>query len=109
VPVLEISMFVSTIIFSLRKEQIRIALELRGAQAACYVADPEVKRIQILLVKAGYKIAVDGLNGPATTTAVKSLQKASGLVVDGIPGKLTIAALDNAAKDNVVRVSNPKT
>jgi len=74
-----------------------------------YVVDPEVKRIQSLLVKAGYKIAVDGLNGPDTTFAVKSFQKTSGLVVDGIPGKLTIAALENAAKDNGVRVSNPKT
>jgi murein DD-endopeptidase MepM/ murein hydrolase activator NlpD len=52
----------------------------------CYVVDYEVKQIQSFLVKAGYKIAVDGLNGPATKSAVKSFQKASSLVVDGIPG-----------------------
>jgi len=62
-----------------------------------------------MLVKAGYNIDVDVLNGPDTTTAVKSLQKASGLFVEGIPGKWTIAALDNAAIGSVVRVSNPKT
>ena len=70
--------------------------------------DHEVKKIQSLLVKVGYKIAVDGLNGPATKSAVQSFQKASGLVVDGIPGKLTTAALAKVAKDNVVQVSNPK-
>lgn len=67
-----------------------------------YVVDHEVKEIQSLLVKIGYKIAVDGLNGPATKSAVQSFQKAFGLVVDGIPGKLTTAALAKVAKDNVV-------
>jgi len=62
-----------------------------------------------LLVKVGYKIAVDGLNGPATKSAVQSFQKAFGLVVDGIPGKLTIDALTKVAKVNVVQVSNPKS
>lgn len=56
-----------------------------------------MKKIQSLLVKVGYKIAVHGQNGPAKTSAVKSFQKDSSLVVDGIPGKLTIAALYNAA------------
>jgi len=74
----------------------------------CYVVDHEVKKIQSLLVKVGYKIAVDGLNGPATKSAVQSFQKDSGLVVDGIPGKLTTAALAKVAKGNVVQVSNPK-
>ncbi|MBO0589466.1 peptidoglycan DD-metalloendopeptidase family protein [Sporosarcina sp. E16_8] len=67
-----------------------------------YVVDPEVKQLQNLLVKVGYKIAVDGLNGPATKSAVQSFQKAFGLVVDGIPGKLTTAALASVAKDNVL-------
>ena len=74
-----------------------------------YVLDHEVKKIQSLLVKVGYKIAVDGLYGSATMSAVKSFQKTSGLVVDGIPGKLTIAALENVAKDNVARVPSLKT
>ncbi|KAA0955513.1 peptidoglycan DD-metalloendopeptidase family protein [Sporosarcina sp. ANT_H38] len=74
-----------------------------------YVVDPKVKQLQSLLVKAGYKIAMDGLNGPATTSAVKSFQQASGLVVDGIIGKLTTAALEKIAKGKVVQVSNPKS
>ncbi|MBO0603403.1 peptidoglycan DD-metalloendopeptidase family protein [Sporosarcina sp. E16_3] len=74
-----------------------------------YVVDPDVKQLQSLLVKIGYNIAVDGLNGPATKSAVKSFQKAFGLVVDGIPGKLTTAALANMATDNVAQVSNPKS
>ena len=67
-----------------------------------YVVDQEVKQIQSLLVKAGYKIAVDGLNGPATKSAVKSFQMDSGLVADGIIGKLTTAVLAKVAKDHVV-------
>jgi len=75
----------------------------------CYVVDHEVKKLQSLLVKVGYKIAVDGLNGPVTKSAVQSFQKTFGLVVDGIPGKLTTAALAKVAKVNVVQVSNPKS
>ena len=67
-----------------------------------YVVDHEVKKTQSLLVKVGYKIAVDGLNGPATKAAVQSFQKNSGLVVDGVAGKLTTAALVKKAENTVV-------
>ncbi|MFD1927588.1 peptidoglycan DD-metalloendopeptidase family protein [Sporosarcina siberiensis] len=63
--------------------------------------DPEVTQIQSMLFQVGYKIGVDGIYGPATKSAVKSFQKASGLVVDGIAGRLTIAALDEVMRDFV--------
>ncbi|WP_438315644.1 peptidoglycan DD-metalloendopeptidase family protein [Sporosarcina sp. FA9] len=68
--------------------------------------DPEVVQIQSLLVQVGYRMAVDGIYGLATKSAVKSFQKASCLVVDGIAGRLTRAALDKVVKD-VRQVSTP--
>lgn len=71
-----------------------------------YIEVPEMRQIQTLLVQIGYKITVDGLNGPATKSAVKSFQKASGLLVDGIAGRLTKAVLDKAVK-GIRQVSIP--
>ncbi|BAQ11282.1 peptidase [Bacillus sp. OxB-1] len=68
-----------------------------------YLIDPEVKRLQQLLVNAGQKIAIDGKFGPATEAAVKDFQKSSGLVVDGSAGPATIAALEK--KKEVAAVS----
>ncbi|ANU28468.1 peptidoglycan-binding protein [Planococcus versutus] len=53
-----------------------------------------VKVIQSKLVKAGYKLKVDGLKGKATTNAIKTVQRATGLKVDGIAGKATDAKLN---------------
>ena len=43
-----------------------------------------------------YTIRVDGISGPGTEQAVREFQAAEGLEVDGIPGKLTQAALLDA-------------
>jgi len=56
-----------------------------------------VKYLQTVLAKLGYNPGpIDGIFGPKTQTAVKSFQKAKGLVVDGIVGNNTWAAIDKA-------------
>ncbi|MEK5068127.1 peptidoglycan DD-metalloendopeptidase family protein [Sporosarcina sp. FSL K6-1508] len=62
-----------------------------------FIVDPEILRLQTLLVKVGHKIATDGMFGPATDNAIKLFQKSAGLVVDGSAGPLTMAALEKAA------------
>lgn len=48
-----------------------------------------VKELQTLLTKDGSKLAIDGIFGPGTQSAVRSFQKRHGLVVDGIVGPKT--------------------
>ena len=56
-----------------------------------------LQQIQNLLQYLGYyTIRVDGISGPGTEQAVREFQAAEGLEVDGIPGKLTQAALLDA-------------
>ncbi|MEK6264807.1 MAG: LysM peptidoglycan-binding domain-containing protein [Clostridium sp.] len=59
----------------------------------------DVKYLQTILVKLGYTAGpIDGIFGPKTDSAVRSFQKAYGLVVDGIVGKNTWAAIDKALR-----------
>lgn len=44
----------------------------------------------------GLRLAVDGINGPATRSAVRSFQQRNGLTVDGIVGPQTERALKSA-------------
>ena len=60
-------------------------------------ADPLIRKVQQKL-KTNYplyagKLVVDGINGPKTIAAVKEFQRRSGLVVDGIVGPKTRKAL----------------
>ena len=56
-----------------------------------------VFQTQCLLAYLGYyTITVDGIWGPGSEQATKDFQAAEGLEVDGIPGKLTQAALLDA-------------
>lgn len=56
-----------------------------------------LQQIQNLLQYLGYyTITVDGIWGPGSEQATRDFQKAEGLEVDGIPGKLTQAALLDA-------------
>lgn len=58
----------------------------------------DVVVLQTKLTQAGYECGpLDGIFGVSTETAVKSFQKAQGLVVDGIVGSKTWAALDAAS------------
>lgn len=54
----------------------------------------EVKALQALLEKAGQTLALDGQFGSGTEKAVKQLQKACGLIADGVCGPQTWAALE---------------
>jgi cytoskeletal protein RodZ len=57
----------------------------------------EVRQLQTDLVALGYSTGgVDGKYGPATEQAVREFQESSGLVVDGIAGAATLAALAEA-------------
>lgn len=53
----------------------------------------EVKEMQTALNRAGCNLAVDGIFGKDTETAVKFFQNSRGLLVDGICGDQTWAAL----------------
>lgn len=52
-----------------------------------------VQELQGLLSAAGFKVAVDGWFGDATAAAVMATQRQFGLVVDGVAGPKTMAAL----------------
>ena len=57
-----------------------------------------VTELQRILVSAGFDIAVDGIFGSKTQTAVKAFQKSRDLVVDGKVGPATWASLLAAGK-----------
>jgi N-acetylmuramoyl-L-alanine amidase len=63
-------------------------------QQAEALTTSQIKTIQTKLKKWGYyKQAVDGIYGSGTREAVKYFQRKNGLVVDGIIGPKTLAAL----------------
>ena len=53
----------------------------------------DIKELQQALADSGAGIAVDGIFGPKTATAIKVFQVANGLVADGIAGPATWAKL----------------
>jgi peptidoglycan hydrolase-like protein with peptidoglycan-binding domain len=58
-----------------------------------------------------YQGPIDGIYGPATTSAVEAFQSANGLTVDGIAGPQTMAAINAqlASGDNHIGPSQPET
>ena len=63
-------------------------------QTIAVATTSENKQVQQKLKELGYyKGAIDGIFGSQTITAVKNFQRDYGLVVDGIVGKKTLAAL----------------
>jgi hypothetical protein len=68
------------------------ALLLPGAALA--TGNPRIAAVQVALrAKHLYDGPVDGVAGPATTTAVVAAQRQAGLVPDGVPGPQTVSAL----------------
>ena len=66
---------------------------------------PDVLMVQRRLKELGHKLEADGVFGPTTEQAVKSFQKANGLLVDGIVGPDTYQALQAA---NAPTFSGPR-
>ena len=59
----------------------------------------DVKKLQTALDELGYDLGdsgIDGIIGPITEKAIKAFQEANGLVVDGVAGPDTLAALEKA-------------
>ena len=66
-----------------------------------------VRSLQELLRARGHSIAADGIFGPQTEAAVRSLQQNRGLAVDGIVGPSTwpkvVVQVSNGSTGNAVR------
>jgi hypothetical protein len=70
------------------------------ASAAPARAEPvDTAALQVALRLQGtYAGAIDGIFGPETGSAVRRFQRRRGLVVDGVPGRHTLAALGSFAR-----------
>jgi peptidoglycan hydrolase-like protein with peptidoglycan-binding domain len=82
--------------------RVRSCIVLAGSVAALLVASPSAlgataagsAALQVALAERGlYRGPVDGIAGPATTAAVRELQRRAGITVDGVAGPQTRAAL----------------
>jgi murein DD-endopeptidase MepM/ murein hydrolase activator NlpD len=71
-----------------------LALVLAPNSFAALAGDPEVAALQVGLRHGGfYAGSVDGVLGGSTVAAVRRLQRAAGITVDGVPGRRTRIAL----------------
>jgi peptidoglycan hydrolase-like protein with peptidoglycan-binding domain len=68
-------------------------------------SDPAVAELQQTMTRLGYYSGpIDGVYGPATTAAVKEMQKALGVNADGVYGPATSHALKSKGNDVTVQI-----
>lgn len=66
-----------------------------GVADLCFGAKgPGVADLQRKLINLGYPLAIDGVFGPATRTAVRRFQKQSGLAVSGVADTMTMGVIN---------------
>lgn len=85
-----------------KSEEIRIDLEEKMDYEAIKedLSQPSIRQIQIALKNSGYyKGSIDSKPGPQTKEAIKAFQKANGLKVDGVVGKVTWSELRKYADE----------
>jgi murein DD-endopeptidase MepM/ murein hydrolase activator NlpD len=71
-----------------------VLIALAAAPAAAAGRDSGLAALQVALHSRGlYQGAIDGVKGPATTTAIKRFQRREGLTPDGAPNAQTRTAL----------------
>ena len=58
--------------------------------------DPLAKEIQEMLNKLGFKLAIDGIYGSSTISAISQYQKENKLGIDGVCGRTTYTHIKNA-------------
>lgn len=67
----------------------------------------DVKLLQELLVKNGYKVSIDGIFGNGTKSAVQKFQASKGLTADGIVGTKTWNALQPYGSGAKIQTISP--
>ena len=76
-----------------------VAVALPAAARGAAALNPSVAALQVALRDHGlYKGTIDGISGPATTRAIRRLQRHARIAVDGVPGPQTRRALGRFAR-----------
>jgi murein DD-endopeptidase MepM/ murein hydrolase activator NlpD len=76
-----------------------VALALPAAARGAAAMNPSVAALQVALRAHGlYRGTIDGIRGPATTRAIRRLQRHARIAVDGVPGPQTRRALGRFAR-----------
>jgi peptidase M23-like protein/putative peptidoglycan binding protein len=76
-----------------------VALALPAAGRGAAAMNPSVAALQVALRDHGlYRGTIDGIRGPATTRAIRRLQRHARITVDGVPGPQTRRALGRFAR-----------
>jgi peptidoglycan hydrolase-like protein with peptidoglycan-binding domain len=79
-----------------------VALALPAAARGAASISPGVAALQVALRSHGlYTGTIDGIRGPATTRAIRKLQRHARIAVDGVPGPQTRRALGRFARHHL--------